>query len=188
MVRVLLDRGENANSEDDLCRTPLHLVVKGSSDNNGVPRACVIQVARLLLEHGADINAQDKDKTTPLHLASYYGNLAIVPALIYNGANVSAKNSLGQTPLHKISRGAVCFSEFDGAHWHVVELLVGHGAEANVQDSNGATPSDLVSKTGCQWLTISESRFQSKLQWSRFYDEFSRQCEESGWHVSEEID
>ena len=119
MVRMLLDQGENANSEDDLCRTPMHLVAKCSSDNNGVSRACVIQVTRLLLEHGADINAQDKDKATPLHLASYYGNVAIVPVLIDNGANVSAKNALGQTPLHIVLSRGVCFSEFEIGRAHV---------------------------------------------------------------------
>ena len=190
MVRVLLDRSENPNSEDDLCRTPLHLVAKGGSDNNGVPSTCVIEVTRLLLEHGADINAQDKDKTTPLHLASYYGNVAIIPVLIDNGANVSAKTAQGQTPLHIVLSRGVCFSESDGAH--VVKLLLRHGAKANVQDSNGATPSDLASKTGCQWLTTSTSRqFQSKShrrpRWLP-YSGFPQQREASGWHVADEAD
>ena len=177
---MLLDRGENPNSEDDLSRTPLHLVAKGSSDDNGVPQACVIEVTRLLLDHGADINAQDKDKSTPLHLASYYGNVAIIPVLIDNGANVSASTALGQTPLHIVLSRGVRFSESDGAH--VVELLLRHGAKIIVQDSSGATPSDLASETGRQWLTIAQFQFQL----SRFFDELDRQCKASGWAADAE--
>ena len=140
MVRVLLDRGATANSKDNLGRTPLHLVAKGSSDigHDGVG------VTKLLLEHGADINAQDKHNTTPLHLASYFGKDEILCALLDCGANASAKDVLSQTPLHMVSRRAYAYSSA-GADVGITWLLLVHGADVNAQDLNGITPLDFAS-------------------------------------------
>jgi ankyrin repeat protein len=126
MVRLLLERGATADSEDSLGRTPLHLVAKCSSDigDNGV------DVVHLLLEHGANINAQDKVNTTPLHLASYCGKVEIARVLLDSGANTNAKTALGLTPLD-VSRG---------------------GADLNAKDSIRATPSDFI--LACRRLEI----------------------------------
>jgi ankyrin repeat protein len=78
LVRMLLNRGETANREDNLGRTPLHMVAKGSRD---LGHDASVRVAKLLLEHGADIDAQSKDSATPLHVASYYGRVEMVRVL-----------------------------------------------------------------------------------------------------------
>jgi ankyrin repeat protein len=137
LVRILLERGATTHSEDNLGRTPLHLVAKGNSDigHDGVG------VAQLLLEHGADINSQDKQNTTPLHLSSYRGKVEIARVLLDRGANASAKDATGRTPLHMVSRSAYSFRE-DGAG--IAKLLLEHGVDINAQDSSGATPLDFA--------------------------------------------
>ena len=87
LVRVLLHRGETANSMDILGRTPLHQVA-GSKYYHSRLLATLnqVRITKLLLEHGAVVNAQDHDNTTPLHIASYYGKVDIVKVLLDCGA------------------------------------------------------------------------------------------------------
>jgi ankyrin repeat protein len=94
MVRVLLDRGATANSEDNLGRTPLHMVSRGTYifQEDGV------RIAQLLLEHGADIAAQDHNHATPLDLASHHGKLEIASLLRRYDDKGNAKIGQGPTP------------------------------------------------------------------------------------------
>ena len=152
MVRVLLDRGATANSEDDLGRTPLHLVAKGSSDigHDGVG------VTQLLLEHGADINARDHHNTTPLHLASHYSKDEILRVLLDRGANVSAKDAQSRTPLHIVSQRVYTYSSA-GADVDVARLLLAHGADVNARNSNHKTPLTLArrhNRSDIAWLLL----------------------------------
>ncbi|KAN0130596.1 Ankyrin repeat-containing domain protein [Lactarius tabidus] len=62
-------------------------------------------IAWLLIGRGANVDAQDKGHMTPLHLASYYGKLDIVRALLSHGASVNTKGELGQTALHLVLDG-----------------------------------------------------------------------------------
>jgi ankyrin repeat protein len=142
MARVLIDHGATAHSEDNLGRTPLHLVAKGTGCDIGHDG---VGVAVLLLEHGADGNAPDKHQTTPLHLASYCGNVGIVRVLLDRGANASVKNDHDLTPLHMVSLGAH-FSQNDGVD--VALLLLEHGVDVDAQDNDHATPSDLALRQG----------------------------------------
>jgi ankyrin repeat protein len=94
MVRVLLDRGALANSEDNLGQTPLHMVSQGAyiSQDDGV------HIAQLLLKHGADVNAQDNNHATPSDLASHHGKLDIESLLLRYGEKANAKVDQGPTP------------------------------------------------------------------------------------------
>ena len=141
MVRVLLDHGATVHSEDNLGRTPLHLVAKGTTRDIGHDG---VAVAELLLEHGADSNAKDKHQTTPLHLASYCGNIDIVRVLLDHEANSSAKNAQGYTALHMVSRGA--FSSQEGGE-AVTWLLLKHGADVDARSTNDETPLDFASRS-----------------------------------------
>jgi ankyrin repeat protein len=88
IVRVLLDHGATAGSENDEAQTPLHIVSQGGYwfQDNG------LGVARLLLERGADMHAQDKDYATPLHLACHRGRLDIARILLEYDAQAQAEN------------------------------------------------------------------------------------------------
>jgi hypothetical protein len=98
---VLLDRGANANAENDEGKTPLHLVSQGDYDS----QEHGVSIARLLLQRGVDIHAQDKDHDTPLHSAAFSGMLEIAGVLLDHGANVNAENKQGRTPLQQVAQG-----------------------------------------------------------------------------------
>jgi ankyrin repeat protein len=104
IAQLLLDRGANANAEDNALCTPLHQVAGGQypSQEDG------IRVARLLLEHGADINAQNPNRETPLHVASAYGRLEIARMLL---ERTILKNDQGQNPSHLCLEGEYCASK-----------------------------------------------------------------------------
>ena len=110
LVRLLLDRGANVDSEDKERLTPLHLTA--SDGYTGI--------VRLLLNHGADRDAEDKDGWTPLHLASSDDHAITVRLLLNYGASLNAKNQKGRTPLQVASTQGM---------GNVVEILIEHGAE-----------------------------------------------------------
>ena len=95
---MLLDHGANANVENALGETPLHLVSRGKydSDKHGVG------IAQLLLEQVVDnVGAQTKNKWIPLHLAAFNGRLELAQrVLLDHGADMNAKNFQGKLLLH----------------------------------------------------------------------------------------
>jgi len=74
-----------------------------------------------LLGAGVSVNEQDREYgLTALHLASIYGHLAVVEALLANVADKEVKDKCGQTALH--------FASGEG-HLAVVETLLAEGAD-----------------------------------------------------------
>jgi len=133
IARLLIDRGANADTENDEGETPLNLVSRGryGAEEDGV------SITRLLLERGVDVNARDKNKTTPLHSAVFRGRLEVAKVLLNHGANTSAENDEGETPLHLVSQGERYSKEGgDGIVW----LLLERGEDVNAQTKNGWTP------------------------------------------------
>jgi len=121
LLRHLLDAGAAATVADRLGQTPLHFV----ANVNGVDQAA------LLLERGADVNARSSSGMTPLHVASKLGHVELARMFLESGAVVDAMDVRRKaTPL----RNAV-------DHWctDIVELLLKHGADANVQ-AYGSNP------------------------------------------------
>jgi ankyrin repeat protein len=136
MVREALDHGARSNMEDIRGETPLHLVSRGQHESQGGG----VGIVQLLIGRGANVDAHDKGHMTPLHLASYYGKLEIVRALLAHGASVNTKGELGQTALHLVLDGSR--SGPDGVR--IVRLLLEHGADVNAKDSNQETPLHLA--------------------------------------------
>ena len=95
MVRVLLNRGAAANSEDKLGQTPLHMVSGGATTTS---QEAGVHIAKLLLEHGADVNAEDNDHETPLDFASHHGKLDIASLLSRYGGKANAKVKQSRNP------------------------------------------------------------------------------------------
>jgi ankyrin repeat protein len=85
---------------------------------------------------------------TPLHLACAEGQVAVARLLLEWRANPLARNGTGEYPLHK----AVAFAGRGGLLGFLtvrracalVELLLAHGARAEVRDARGATPLHLA--------------------------------------------
>ena len=109
MVQVLLNRSTTVNSEDNLGRTPLHMVSLArdsfiSRENDA--RENGVCIARLLLEHGADVNAQDNNHATPLDFASHHGKPEIASLLSQYGGKFNAKIEQNPTPNQLEIKGA----------------------------------------------------------------------------------
>src|SRR6266702_3376122 len=141
IVRLLLDRGANANATADNGESPLHKVSKGKyeSQEDGV------RVAWLLLERGGDVNAQRKDHWTPLHLACYNGKLDIARVLLDRGANANAEADNGESSLHKVSKGKY---ESQEVGVRVAQLLLERGGNVNAQRKDHWTPLHFASYNG----------------------------------------
>ena len=108
-------------------------ILSASQKNN------VAEVLRLVTDEGVDPNHGNMVGQTALHIASLWGNVETVGALINAGANVNVQNQIGQmTPLHCAIRGT--FQSFYDSHERrveVVKLLLAAGADVTIADSKG---------------------------------------------------
>ena len=78
----------------------------------------------------ADLNEQDKDGITPLHLATYYGDIDIVKALIAKKVDLELKDSKGRTALHFAAKKD---------QLEVAEILIQEGANIDSIDKFNMT-------------------------------------------------
>ena len=97
-----------------------------------------------LIAQNVDLNMKDYSGRTPLHVASQSGNVAIVKELLKYNVNVNDRDSGGWTPLHRVCVASwfPC-SEQDLSR--IVQLLIEHGADANIQKDDGYTALHLAS-------------------------------------------
>ena len=86
------------------------------------------EITEALLVAGANPNTRDEQNNSPLCNASAAGNLESVRALLAHGADVNSRALYDRTALHL---AATC---------RVAAYLLDHGADVNVQDSDGDTP------------------------------------------------
>ena len=126
VVRLLVEHGADATTQDELGWTPLHWASAAGS----------VEVTRILIENGADVTAQDEDGLTPLHRASKSGCVDLARLLVEHGADASARTKDGSTPLHNAA---------ESGNAEVAHFLVEHGADATAQDEVGETPLHRVS-------------------------------------------
>ncbi len=92
---------------------------------------------RLALAHGADVRSTDRYDGTALIIASQHGNPEIVKLLLKTGIPVDHVNQLGWTALLE----AVVLGDGSARYEEVVQLLLDAGADANLADREGVTPS-----------------------------------------------
>jgi ankyrin repeat protein len=172
IVRMLLDRGANPNAENKWNATPLHLVSRGkyNSQERGVGIARLLLergvdvnasskslvtplhwvasngrlgIARVLLDHGASPNAQTEKGETALHIVSgcEYDSeehgVGIARLLLEHGVDI-------HTPMKKGHNTAFHLAAWNG-RLEIVQLLLDHGANPNVENDDGSIPLHLVS-------------------------------------------
>jgi ankyrin repeat protein len=99
-------------------------------------------VVALLKENSDLVNSRDKFGNTSLHVAVKHNRVGIAEVLLANGADVNARNTdvdrvprrdnAGETPL------TLALLSYE--HREMMELLLTHGADANVMLSQGNTP------------------------------------------------
>jgi hypothetical protein len=118
-----------------------------------------LQVLRLLVDGGASINHMDKYGWTALHIAVHRGFRTVATLLLDRGADVNAQllvkgvlRHLSDTPLHE----AIGINNF-----HMMELLLGRGANVKAIGSSGLSTLKLVESLN------SDSRIQ--FLFSKYY-------------------
>lgn len=119
IVRLLLDRGANANGNPP--GGPLGSAL--GSDHSAA-------VLKLLLAHGADPNIRGDDGTTALMVMAMAGKAPVVKLLAEHGAQVNAQDNEGKTALIQAAQ----MHQTDS-----VRELLAHGADPNIYAKNGTS-------------------------------------------------
>jgi ankyrin repeat protein len=154
MVALLLDRGADVASKDDVGCTPLFIAIFNHFTD----------IAELLLQKGADPNQKtstgsvlqavvfkDVLETTPLQIAVQQGCTGIVEVLLKRyKVPVNTRNGEGFTPLHDAALNGKS---------EIVRLLIEHGADVNAM-SEYNTPL-LIAATYGQ-IAVAELLIKSK--------------------------
>ncbi|KAK8024530.1 nucleoside phosphorylase [Apiospora rasikravindrae] len=128
MLRLLLERGSNANAQDAKGRTPIHLAVSNFDESS----------TRKLLQYSQnlDLSLEDNKGFTPLRLAAREGHIWAIKLLLPVCGNIDAEDRDGFSAL----RWA-----FTMGHEVIVRLLIDGGANVNAPSSRGG------------WLILSEA-------------------------------
>lgn len=116
-----------------------------------------LPLVRFLLRHKwCDVNVVNSRGASPLVLAIQNMDMKMIEVLLQHGAKVNlliegekkGTKSTGVTVLHTISR-IINEDNCELPFWKdIVELLCKHGAEVNVENSNGEIPLHLFAKKG----------------------------------------
>ena len=107
-----------------------------------------LDVAKYLLDHKADPNAKDVDNQTPLIGAVCYDHKEMVELLLSSGANINAVDTnaaLDKDTAH--GRTALHYAAFSGFK-NIVQVLLDHNADINIEDRNRETPLGLAKING----------------------------------------
>ena len=127
VARALIMAGADVNQKDGESNSAFLLA---SATNQ-------IDIVRLSLSHGADTRSTDRYDGTALIAASQHGNVEVVKLLLKAGVPVDRVNQLGWTALLE----AIILGDGSTRYEDVVQLLLDAGADANLADREGITPS-----------------------------------------------
>ena len=119
VIKPLLDKGVDANAQDENKTTTLMLAAKNGR----------LECIKVLLE-GSDVNAENGNKMTALMLAAQCGHVGCVDALLQAKALINSKSSKGNTALMLAAKNG---------HVDCVNKLLASGASANSKDMEGNT-------------------------------------------------
>lgn len=107
----------------------------------GKREADTILILYMLLSHGCDIERHDGYRATALYFAVASGKFAVAKKLLEFGANPNVKRRRVidgpdfLTPMHAAWKSR-----------ELTQLLLDHGADASVRNSEGETPADYITR------------------------------------------
>lgn len=173
-VAELLAQGAPINAQDTRGRTAVMAATHGNH----------VETVRALIAAGADINIRDHIKDNVLlyagaegqleivrlavaakadpRLTNRFGGTALIPAaerghvevvaelLATSGIDVNHVNNLGWTALLE----AIVLSDGGPRHQQIVQLLIAHGADVNIPDSQGVTPLSHARRRGYREIEL----------------------------------
>lgn len=142
-IQMVVAKGADVNAKDAFGQTAL--MTAATNDNTAV--------VKMLLAKGADVNAVTAAETgrgvkngaialgsfTSLLLATAYGSIETVSALLDAGANVNARDVRGMTPL-------MLAIATDRPNLATVKLLLSKGADVSAKSKNDETAVDWARK------------------------------------------
>ncbi|WP_080745393.1 ankyrin repeat domain-containing protein [Cupriavidus necator] len=126
VARMLLLAGADVNCKDADANSPFLLAAA-----TGQP-----EMVQLALAHGADLASTDRYHGTALIAASQHGHVEVVKLLLKAGVAIDHVNDLGWTALLE----AVVLGDGSARYEETVQLLLDAGADANLADREGVTP------------------------------------------------
>lgn len=148
-AQLLVSKGADIESRDDLSCTPLMAVCGGGSFEHRVGSSN-IELARLLLEAGARMDAKGPRGASALMMASRRADSAMVAELISRGASLDAIDESGLTALMHAAKAG---------NPDCAGLLMEAGCDAEVRDSAGATALD-IARLGADRAYSSSPRYK----------------------------
>ncbi|MBP0630020.1 MULTISPECIES: ankyrin repeat domain-containing protein [unclassified Cupriavidus] len=126
VARMLMLAGADVNHKDADANSPFLLAAASGQ----------AEIVRLALAHGADLASTDRYDGTALIGASQQGHVEVVKLLLKAGIAVDHVNNLGWTALLE----AVVLGDGSTRYEETVQLLLDAGADANLADREGVTP------------------------------------------------
>lgn len=159
----------NVDHVDNRMRTPLHnAAVKGDvgvveglllgkanpntlDKDNCTPLCLAIREDRfdaaviLIGAAGVDVNLGGGIFGSPMHLAVVKLEVWIVKKLLMRGADVNKADCDGNTPLHLVMN---VFSKNAQKCMNICELLITHGARANIKNNDNWSPLHIAARKG----------------------------------------
>ncbi|BDB25079.1 hypothetical protein Tamer19_64330 [Cupriavidus sp. TA19] len=126
VARMLMLAGADVNHKDADANSPFLLAAASGQ----------AEIVRLALAHGADLGSTDRYDGTALIAASQQGHVEVVKLLLKAGVAVDHVNNLGWTALLE----AVVLGDGSTRYEETVQLLLDAGADANLADREGVTP------------------------------------------------
>lgn len=126
VAKTLVAAGADVNRKDIDSNSPFLLAASTGQ----------LEVVQLAITHGADLNSTDISNSTALIVACAHGNTEVVKVLLKAGVAVDHVNRQGWTALLE----TIVMGDGSARYEDTVQLLLDAGADANLADRDGTSP------------------------------------------------